>query len=142
MKELILQRMILSETCTVGELLDYGNRLCWTLEDAVRSHKIKGRTAIPAGRYKVAITYSNRFKTDLPLLLNVPAFEGIRIHSGNTAADTEGCVLVGMARQGDALIRSREAFAKVFSSLRVWLKQGDVYLSVINPAGAPPWGGK
>lgn len=58
--------------------------------------KIAGKTAIPEGRYAVAVTFSPRFKRWLPLLLHVPMFEGIRIHAGNSAEDTAGCILPGM----------------------------------------------
>lgn len=75
-------------------------RLCDTLEPTWRdlSHgarKVKGHTAIPEGSYPVAITYSPKFKSYLPLVLQVPGFEGIRIHAGNSAEDTEGCILLG-----------------------------------------------
>lgn len=76
--------------------------LCWTLEDVVREvpgqpvqmWKIKGQTAIARGVYQIAVTMSQRFKRLLPILSVVFGFEGIRIHGGNTAADTEGCILV------------------------------------------------
>ena len=82
---------------------------CNTLEDAdrglsqsmdldeIKKKKVYGQTAIPCGSYECVYTYSNRFKKMLPLLLNVKGFEGIRIHSGNSAKDTLGCILVGLA---------------------------------------------
>lgn len=93
---------------TVGKLYfrlsdrDSWTWLCWTLEDVVReipgqpviAWKVKRETAIPRGTYTMCVTRSNRFGVDLPLLLDVPGFDGIRIHGGNTAADTEGCILV------------------------------------------------
>jgi hypothetical protein len=74
--------------------------VCETLEDASTTTKIKGESCIPVGKYEVQITMSNRFKKMLPLLIDVPNFEGVRFHGGNTEADTEGCILVGMHTDG------------------------------------------
>ena len=86
--------------------------LCDTLEPTWRdynngAYKIKGRSAIPEGRYAVVITYSPKMKQWLPLLLNVPKFSGIRIHAGNSAKDTEGCILVGENREVGKVLDSR-----------------------------------
>ena len=75
---------------TAGSLLINGRFFCYTLEDQERDAKIYGKTAIPHGKYQVVITFSNRFQKPLPLLINVAGYEGIRIHSGNKSADTEG----------------------------------------------------
>lgn len=73
---------------------------CYTVEDADRrleagGTKVQNKTAIPRGKYKVILSMSNRFKKVLPEVLNVPQFKGIRIHSGNSSKDTEGCIIVG-----------------------------------------------
>ena len=100
--ELILTRKIKHDAYTLGELSLDGVKLCDTLEPTWRDirwgrrgRKVKGRTAIPEGRYPVVITYSEKFRKWLPLLLHVPKFEGVRIHAGNRPEDTEGCILVG-----------------------------------------------
>jgi hypothetical protein len=113
--------------CTIGELYVDGVRSCFTLEDVVRSdgEKVYGETAIPAGRYRVVITFSNRFQHDMPLLVDVPNFEGIRIHPGNTAVDTHGCLLVGMDRHGDSILNSRVAYASVFADIRDAIDRGE-----------------
>lgn len=108
--------------CTIGRIyFDGVPQEMFTLEDVVRAGpKVPGETAIPPGRYTVVIDYSNRFHRELPLILDVPGFTGVRIHPGNTDADTEGCILVGMGigPGGNSLIRSREAFEKLFSTLK------------------------
>lgn len=113
--------------CTLGSLYVNGRWCCWTLEDELREQpgqpverwKVKGSTAIPSGTYEVQITRSARFKTDLPLLLDVPGFTGIRIHAGNTHKDTSGCLLVGLRRGELGFIgMSQVALRKVLDTLR------------------------
>lgn len=97
---------------TIGKLYIGTDYFCDTLEDTVRTgEKIAGKTAIPAGEYHVKKTYSPRFKTQLPEILNVPNFTGVRIHSGNTAKDTEGCILLGLNKVKGAVINSKNAVA-------------------------------
>lgn len=115
-------------TCTVGELLVDGEFLGLTIEDKVRqiagepvaSWKVPGETAIPVGTYKVVVTMSNRFKKPLPLLLGVEGFEGVRIHTGNSSKDTEGCIIVGSTWDGksDFVGGSRVAFEKVMQAIQ------------------------
>ena len=109
--ELKLLRRYCKSSYTIGHLYIDGKYFCDTLEDRVRDlvteRKVKGSTAIPAGRYRVVLNWSPRFGKPLPLLLDVPHFEGIRIHAGNTAKDTEGCILVGRNTQPGTLTESK-----------------------------------
>lgn len=116
-----LRRKWLSAASTVGELFIDDEFECFILEDRYRPSpeaKVKGATCIPLGRYEVRITWSPKFKRDLPLLLDVPGFEGVRIHPGNTPADTEGCLLPGRVRHGEAVQGSRLAFEDLFEKLQ------------------------
>lgn len=120
---------------TLGSLYIDGSWFCFTLEDPVRDlgpdgkGKIPGETAIPAGNYKVAIDQSTRFNRLMPHILDVPFFEGVRIHSGNTASDTEGCVLVGMQKIDESTIgQSRIAFEALMD--RLYAAVGDIDLEV------------
>ena len=89
----------------------------WTDKDGNRIEKIYGQTAIPTGTYKIDITYSSKFKKRLPLLENVPGYEGIRIHSGNTQEDSLGCIIVGENKVKGQVINSRLTLAKLMSRL-------------------------
>jgi hypothetical protein len=128
--ELRLARTTSTGRSTIGDLSIDGKFECYTLEDCVRPVKIKNMTAIPAGRYRVIITYSQRFKRLLPLLLNVPQFEGVRIHSGNAAADTEGCILVGRTKAKDFIGESRLAFDKLFARLSAAVATEEIYINI------------
>lgn len=133
--KITLERSWCGPTCTIGQLMVDGATECFTLEDIVRpdGEKVHGKTAIPSGTYSVTITPSNRFKRDLPLVENVPGFDGIRIHPGNTAEDTEGCILVGRTRGTTWVGESRAAFAALFEKIKDALDAGDkVTLEVIT----------
>ena len=123
--ELILTRIAKRKTYTIGRLCirqqvmdEYlpgieDQYLCDTLEPTWRdyangAYKVKGRSAIPEGRYAVVISWSPKFKQWLPILLGVPKFEGIRIHAGNTVKDTAGCILVGQNREVGKVLDSRK----------------------------------
>ena len=121
MKMLIeVKRFEFKDTHTVGKLYLDGIYECFTLEDAVRNGtKIIGKTAIPIGTYKVIIDASTRFKQDMPHILDVPDFTGVRIHAGNTSADTDGCILLGTTWAGkDFIGNSKIAYKKFFNKLK------------------------
>lgn len=119
--ELALNRIFLGSSATIGELLINDKYLCDTLEDRVRpeGEKVYGKTAIPEGTYEVKLTHSPRFKKILPEILNVPNFSGIRIHTGNSSKDTEGCILVGTwdGEKEDWVGNSKIAFDKLMPLL-------------------------
>lgn len=127
-----LKRKWFTEKSTIGELfLDNSQtRECYTLEDCVRDKKIDGKTAIPNGEYEMVISYSNKFKKLLPLLLQVPNYNGVRLHSGNSEADTEGCILVGLTKGDDYIFESRRAFASLFYTIQKSMNSGKVYISI------------
>lgn len=109
--KLRVERLWKKPAYTVGRLFVNGKFFCNTLEDTVRDlsneKKVYGKTAIPYGEYKVVYNWSPKFGRNLPRLLNVPAFEGILIHPGNTADDSAGCILVGRNTEVGRLTESR-----------------------------------
>jgi hypothetical protein len=129
---------------TFGKMLaEDGHRLCYTLEDEVRElegvpvseWKIKGATAIPAGRYKITLETSARFGPDTLTVNNVRGFVGVRMHAGNTEADTEGCPLLGMEIDPHGIVggTSRPAVGLIKEIVRQGLAGGgDVWLDVVN----------
>lgn len=128
--ELLLIRRYKNDKYTIGDLYIDGVWFSNTLEDTdrglsndmseeeIKKIKVYGKTAIPTGRYKVEVTYSPKFKRHLPILLNVKGFSGIRIHSGNTAEDTLGCLLVGYNKVKGQVINSRVTSDKLTALLR------------------------
>lgn len=127
-----LYRKFKTANATIGELYVNGAFFCFTLEDVVRAEgvKVKHQTAIPAGTYEIVMTWSNRFQKVMPRLVNVPMFDGILIHAGNTAADTSGCILVGRKRGDDSITESRSAFAELFNLLGKSATQSKVTIQI------------
>ena len=143
--ELLLTRIAKRKAYTIGRLsiveqvideYSTGSKetfFCDTLEPTWRdyehgAYKIKGKSAIPEGRYAVVISYSPKMKQWLPILLGVPKFEGIRIHAGNTAKDTEGCILVGKNKLVGQVVDSR-----------IWLHRLKQKIVEAKGRGEPVW---
>ena len=155
--ELILNRIAKRKGYTIGRLsitplqlprggeseasprggLEGGPYFCDTLEPTWRDYrhggrKIKGRSAIPEGRYPVVITYSPKMKQWLPLLVNVPMFSGIRIHAGNTAEDTQGCILVGQNLKKGMVLNSRTWLKRLKDKIVEAKERGEaVWITVV-----------
>jgi hypothetical protein len=132
---LTIRRYKSSDKGTVGRLYVDGVYQCFTLEDIVRpeGEKIYGKTAIPAGNYEVIIDMSKRFGKLMPHVLNVPMFDGIRIHAGNTSGDTLGCILVGRTNPVRGQIgESQLAFDALMSTLKHGLQNGKIFLDIMN----------
>jgi hypothetical protein len=131
--KLKLHRIQLAADFTIGRLLIDDMPECYICEDAVRefpglpvaSWKIYGKTAIPYGTYQIDITLSARFGRMLPLLIGVPGFDGIRIHPGNKAVNTDGCLLPGFDRLPDGVGKSVLAFNALMPKLSAALSAGD-----------------
>lgn len=138
--EILLSREPSADGATIGHLFIDGRFAMFTLEDVTRTHKLAGETAIPEGRYPVTITRSQRFGTMLPLVSHVPDFSGIRFHAGNTAADTSGCILVGLARHlGSPTIESsRSALEILMAKMALALAHGEEIWLTIEPAPTEP----
>ena len=119
MKTLTLTRIAKRADYTIGRLEDEnGVKICDTLEPKYRDYKggelkVPRKSAVPEGTYPVVITKSKKFSKYLPLLVGVPGFEGVRIHSGNTVNDTEGCILVGQNLIKGKVLLSRLTLEKL-----------------------------
>lgn len=154
-----VQREPSDNGATFGALYVNDCFVCWTLEDVirepvtrpfsdldpwVRSWKQKGATAIPAGRYSIAMEWSEKFQRNLPELKQVPAFTEVKIHPGNSPDDTEGCILVGLDRDHRMVLRSRDALFALMSRLHATPGEA-IVIDIHNPpfrhyAGAEPKG--
>lgn len=142
--ELKVIRTHFGNNYTIGKLHIDNTLYCDTLEDTSRQlsdkmsaaeiaeKKIKARTAIPTGNYSIYMTFSPKFKRDMPLINGVKCYEGVRIHAGNTDADTEGCILVGRAI-GGALVRSRDHFEPLRDRIIAAIAHGEaVNITIIE----------
>lgn len=135
--ELTLKLIKETKESTISKLYVDGVEECYILEDVVRGlkeKKIFGKTAIPAGRYRVIVTLSDRFNIMLPLLVDVPGYGGVRIHPGNTAADTEGCLLPGtICATSDFVANSKNEFEELFTKIKAAIKLGKhVYINIVR----------
>ena len=135
--ELRLERKYRSNNYCIDKLYINGKYFSDALEDPdrgltdtmsleeIKKIKIKGNTCIPYGTYNITITYSPRFKKNLPLLNNVKGFDGIRIHSGNTPQDTEGCLLPGFNKVKGQVIDSGVTTDKLIAQIQQVLNKGE-----------------
>lgn len=155
--EILLFRDTFTAKSTIGSLTDLNGdplyevtqEAIYILEDADRglestmtlseiaSKKVYGQTAIPTGRYEIIMSYSNRFKRPLPLLLDVPGFAGIRIHNGSFPEHTEGCLLPGLVRGMDQVTQSRDFFKeKLLPWIDETLKKEKLFIIIKRLVGA------
>jgi hypothetical protein len=125
--KVIVERQTQDETATVGEMSIDGVHACWTLEPA---------KPIPAGTYDLAIDWSARFNRLMPHVCDVPGYEGIRIHWGNWAKDTEGCTLVGETDGADFVGQSVAEFNELFLTLQQGVAEGTCTITYIDPQEA------
>ena len=137
-----LKRIAKKETYTIGKLYLDGVYFCDTIEDKdcglnqtmsindIKKKKVHGETAIPTGTYKLVIDYSNRFKKNMAHILNVPGYEGIRIHTGNTANDSLGCIIVGKNKAVGKVLESKLIYNKLFPILEKAYKEGKINITI------------
>lgn len=136
--KLKVERLWPKEEYTVGRLYVDGKLFCNTLEDRVRDltkeDKIPGRTAIPEGTYRVIFNWSPKFGRNLPRLIEVPHFEGILIHPGNTAADSAGCILVGNNTSAGRLTDSRDTSDRLNVIIEDAQRHGEeITIEIVRP---------
>lgn len=141
--ELLLERKWCKSDYTIGRLSINSKFYCHILEDTVRDinkngtfdcgeFKISGHTAIPYGTYEIEVTYSPKFKRELPLLLNVKHFEGIRIHRGNTNKDTSGCLIPGENTKTGMVLNSTKYELELTKLIKEANKRKEkVYIKII-----------
>ena len=135
--KILLTREWADDICTIGRMWIDGEFECFTLEDPIRPYpdKIRKKTCIWGDTtYRLTIDHSPKYGRPMLHVLDVPLFTGIRIHSGNDAEDTEGCILVGKERGERSVWKSREALLSLFSKVEIALQAGeDVRLVIANP---------
>jgi len=153
--KILVDRKWKKDTYTIGKLYIDGVYFCNTLEDKdrglkqtqplsfIKSKKVYGETAIPTGTYKITMDvispkysavswYYNLCKGRMPRLLNVPGFEGILIHPGNSALDTYGCILVGKNTQVGRITDSKNTFSKLYKSMKIAHDKGEAIVIEIK----------
>ena len=139
---ILLKRIAKKETYTIGKLYIDNVYFCDTIEDKdrglnqnmsindIKKKKVYGETAIPTGTYSLIIDYSNRFKRRMAHILNVPGYEGIRIHTGNTAKDSLGCIIVGKNKVVGKVVESKITYDKLFPLLEKAYKESKINITI------------
>lgn len=138
--EIVVIRKTFTKVSTISDVIINGEFQCYGLEDMdrglkksmpideIKELKVFAQTAIPEGRYEMIVNFSNRFQQYMPLLLGVPGFEGIRIHPGNTALHSEGCLLLGQTVGSDFVGNSRIAYRSFMKKVREVEKKEKIYI--------------
>lgn len=130
--KLVVERFLFEKDCTVGRLYIDGVMKCFTMEDEIRAVKVKGETAIPYGTYELGMRYSPKFTPrhghEMLWVKNVPGFEYILIHPGNTDDDTDGCLLlgdkIGIVKAQTAVINSVATYKEIYPIISKHLELG------------------
>lgn len=137
--EITLKRTWVNPLSTIGDFKvyhdgDLNNSIfkCYSLEDIERPVKVFGKTCIPKGRYEIAFTWSEKFKRDVLMLLNVPNFDRIYCHEGVKAEDTNGCILLAMIRRETVIEKSKPAVEAVEKLAREAKKRGEKIFITIS----------
>ncbi len=140
--ELRVKRTDFTDESTIGELYINDKLAMYTLEDfdrglkddmpieGIQAIKVHSLTAIPTGRYQLVMSFSNRFQKYLPEILGVKGFAGIRMHTGNKAADSEGCILVGKTKTKNFISGSKIAFEGLLKEIQRVEKKEKIYITV------------
>lgn len=141
--ELKLTRIAKRDTYTIGKLYIDDKYFCDTIEDKdrglnqsmpvndIKKKKVYGETAIPTGTYKIIIDYSAKFKKNMIHILDVPGYSGIRIHTGNTANDSLGCIIVGQNKVVGKVINSKTTYDKLFPIIQEACKKEEVNITIL-----------
>jgi hypothetical protein len=142
--ELKVIRKTFTPLYTMGELYVNGQFFCYTMEDRdrdlsetdsknkIKSVKVVKQTAIPYGEYRLILSYSKKLRRFLPLVLDVPGFQGIRLHKGSTQEWSSGCILLGMGKEQDKLTRIVEAETKLVALLKTTNETEASYIKIIK----------
>lgn len=135
-----VERFLHHPDCEIGRVYINGEYFCFSIEDAARTTKIKGETCIPLGTYPLGTRFSPRFSKaynhDMIWVQNVPDFEFILIHWGNTISDTEGCLIIGnkigIVNQKDAVLNSRATYLKFYDKVINQIKEGEQLVEYVK----------
>lgn len=133
MKRIQVSRKIFTDKSTVGDIFFDGEWVANSLEDTIRNIKVAKHTAIPAGDYKIELRHSNKFNRLMPFLLQVPFFEGVMFHWGNSDIDTEGCILTGHydEKNPNWISESRKSFENLYSLIEQAVKNKEELIASV-----------